>query len=440
MRKNVNFPIIFIALIICNYSSPLSCQSSFDLDLFNACSLVDPVSPIMNNLSGICYNKDSETLFVIVNSGSIHEISLTGIHLREISFPGLGDPEGIAYMGNNKFAIAVEVTNLIELVTIAAAPDNSATSIGTIDPDIPFIIDGLEGITYDEMEDVLYVVNERIDMAIRKISHASTSNHVVTTPFNLENKAMTYTPKLSDAAGLAFSPMGNLLLLSQEGNVVIEVNPNTGNQISTTSLTVPLLEPEGITVISDQFIIIVGEPSQLLTSVRSGISCPPATVLPFIITQPKDVNICNVLSTTLSVMVNSADLYQWEQDSSSGFIPISDGPTFSGTNSNVLSITNLTGLDGYQYRCIVSNAMGRVITIEVQLFIDCSATCLTNIELTGIEDSSLHVEASSHIISNQLILSNAEVTYKAGNEITMLYNFEVKSGAIFNAFIDGCED
>ena len=54
---------------------------------------------------------------------------------------------------------------------------------------------------------------------------------------------------------------------------------------------------------------------------------------------------------------NSAALkYQWQEDSGSGFVNISDGGIYSGALTQTLTLTNVTDQDGYSYRVIVTNS------------------------------------------------------------------------------------
>ncbi len=58
--------------------------------------------------------------------------------------------------------------------------------------------------------------------------------------------------------------------------------------------------------------------------------------------------------------------------------------------------------------------------------------------LTGVEDGVVTYETDGAIESTQTIGSNADVTYDAGSTITLNESFEVTSGALFEAMIDGC--
>lgn len=58
--------------------------------------------------------------------------------------------------------------------------------------------------------------------------------------------------------------------------------------------------------------------------------------------------------------------------------------------------------------------------------------------LTGIQNSNADYETNGIIESNQAIVQPAEVEYDSGTSIELLEGFEVRTGAVFTAFIDGC--
>lgn len=77
--------------------------------------------------------------------------------------------------------------------------------------------------------------------------------------------------------------------------------------------------------------------------------------------------------------------YQWQQNSGSGFVNISNGgtnPTYAGATSSVLTISNPPlSMSGYSYQCIVSNACGTVTTNGTSTIT--VATSLTCPSITG---------------------------------------------------------
>jgi hypothetical protein len=46
--------------------------------------------------------------------------------------------------------------------------------------------------------------------------------------------------------------------------------------------------------------------------------------------------------------------FSWEVDDGSGFVTLADGGIYSGTDTDTLDISDSTGLDTYEYRCVVS--------------------------------------------------------------------------------------
>jgi len=57
--------------------------------------------------------------------------------------------------------------------------------------------------------------------------------------------------------------------------------------------------------------------------------------------------------------------YQWQQNSGSGFVNLSNTTPYSGVNTATLTITGITAaMSGYQYRCIVGNTWGCIDTSQ----------------------------------------------------------------------------
>ena len=74
-----------------------------------------------------------------------------------------------------------------------------------------------------------------------------------------------------------------------------------------------------------------------------------------IIEQPESQYGCAGESITFSVIATGAGLtYQWQEDSGSGFADITDGGVYSGATTMDLVISDVTGLDGYDYQCVVT--------------------------------------------------------------------------------------
>lgn len=64
---------------------------------------------VSNNASGLTYNRDTRTLFAVINSPEqLLELDTDGNVRRSIALEGFEDTEGVTYIGNNYFAIIEE--------------------------------------------------------------------------------------------------------------------------------------------------------------------------------------------------------------------------------------------------------------------------------------------------------------------------------------------
>lgn len=76
-------------------------------------------------------------------------------------------------------------------------------------------------------------------------------------------------------------------------------------------------------------------------------------------TQPSDDESATGEAVTFTVAATTTPTggtlsYQWQEDSGSGFGDITDGGVYSDATTATLSISDNTGLDTNQYRCVVS--------------------------------------------------------------------------------------
>lgn len=66
--------------------------------------------------------------------------------------------------------------------------------------------------------------------------------------------------------------------------------------------------------------------------------------------------------------------------------------------------------------------------------------CVLQFTLSGTESGIADYETSGTITSTQIIMGTAKVDYDAETDITLEFPFEVNSGAVFEAFSDGCNN
>jgi hypothetical protein len=79
---------------------------------------------------------------------------------------------------------------------------------------------------------------------------------------------------------------------------------------------------------------------------------------PFIAQQPVDQFVCPGDAATFTVLATGSGLvYQWQEDTGLGFVDIADGGVYNGATTATLTISDGTGLDGNQYRAIITGSI-----------------------------------------------------------------------------------
>ena len=92
-----------------------------------------------------------------------------------------------------------------------------------------------------------------------------------------------------------------------------------------------------------------GSPRQLWTSYAPGVATTAIT------DHPDPVTICAGSNAAFSVTATNATGYQWQVNTGSAFTNITNGGVYSNATTATLNITGATaGMNGYQYRCVVS--------------------------------------------------------------------------------------
>jgi hypothetical protein len=75
---------------------------------------------------------------------------------------------------------------------------------------------------------------------------------------------------------------------------------------------------------------------------------------PIITSNPSISISCAGSGASFSIIASNVSTYQWQENSSSGFINLSNSAQYLGVETSTLNISNsLTTMNGYQYRCIV---------------------------------------------------------------------------------------
>ena len=155
-------------------------------------------------------------------------------------------------------------------------------------------------------------------------------------------------------------------------------------------------------------------------------------ITPTITSQPQDTPVCAASPTSFSVVASNGINYQWEMrtNSTGTFAPLSDAGVYSNTQTSTLNISNCTGLNGLEFRVIVSDASGNcsitsnnaVLTVNVieTPAISCGTSTLSSVEfnwsaLTGATSYSIAYSVNSGASQNGGTVTSPSYTLSSLN-------------------------
>jgi hypothetical protein len=137
-------------------------------------------------------------------------------------------------------------------------------------------------------------------------------------------------------------------------------------------------------------------------------------------TQPVNSTVCAGTNTSFTVAGSgSGIIYQWQVNTGGGFNDITNGGVYSGANTATLNLTGVTtGMNGYQYRCMLSNA-----------------TCTTPGTSSTATLSVNSLPAVSANPQNATICEGGNTTFSvtaSGTSISYQWQLSADGGATFN--------
>lgn len=214
------------------------------------------------NLSGITYNYDTNTYFMIQNnSGTIFEYDQSlKVLLRIIRISNLryDDTEDIVYLGNNKYAISEE-KNVIYFLTIGPGQveiDGSKLARQQL-PRPQRRNLGLEGVCVSQRTEVptFYAVQEKRHKRIFRWEMGSTK---ISQPFDAE-RILKHV--MSDLSSCTFDNVNDQLLLLSHEDSRIMVLDTVGKVLKTIDIPRVANQYEGITLGPNREMVLVSEPN-----------------------------------------------------------------------------------------------------------------------------------------------------------------------------------
>lgn len=149
---------------------------------------------------------------------------------------------------------------------------------------------------------------------------------------------------------------------------------------------------------------------------------PTTTWAPLFTTQPDDLTDASNTSSSFTIAVSSelTTTYQWQvsTDSGANWSNLSNAGVYSGVTTVTLSISDNTGLGGYQYRCVATNAAGSTNS-------DAATLTLTPAILTESGNDSAVAPAQ------------ADFSITAEGQGTLTYQWQVNDGGGYDNIANG---
>ncbi|MFK7924694.1 MAG: SdiA-regulated domain-containing protein [Bacteroidia bacterium] len=253
-------------------------QANMRLDQYTLKAGPITVGGVPNNLSGATFNPITATFFT-VNNGSelIYEHDSTSLLLRTITLTGFDDIEAIVHISGDQYAITEERRRHIALVSINAATTNinyAAASILQL-PQAATDNQGLEGVAYDPIHEMLFTLKESGTLAIYQMPHPNTVSYADLSDYAFDLGTST----MLDVSGLHhlgisdgvvnLGVQDHMLILSDlsarleerdgQGNLISSLDLGNGGANGT--LATQLAQAEGVTVDEHGEILVMSEPN-----------------------------------------------------------------------------------------------------------------------------------------------------------------------------------
>jgi len=194
------------------------------------------------------------------------QVGKTGAQIDTMALSGFEDTEGIAYVGNGKFVVTEERLQDAYLLTYSAGGTVTRSSLPSVSIGATVGNIGIEGISYDRLTENYVAVKEKDDEAVYGLKiDWSLKTITVTSLFDpalLKTDDISDVQVLSSVTALSTSARSNLLIVSQESSMLLEVT-RTGTIVSKFDLKSISTDIEGVTVDKNGVIYLAAQTPKL---------------------------------------------------------------------------------------------------------------------------------------------------------------------------------
>jgi uncharacterized protein YjiK len=245
-------------------------------------------SLLAQEVSGVTYNWDTDTLFVIGDGGtSLVQVSKNGQLIDSMSM-ALGsspqgtefyDTEGLTYVGNSDFVVVEERYRQVNLLTYIPGETLQRVEVQTVKIGTTVGNVGLEGLSWDPATGGFIFVKEKNPQSIFTTAidfntgTATNGSPTSTASTNLFNPGLASVLDMSDVFALSNLPSlfgqpdyERLLLISQESGQILNLDRsgNVSSRLTITAdpgspLSVTDMTMEGVTMDRDGNLYVVSE-------------------------------------------------------------------------------------------------------------------------------------------------------------------------------------
>mgnify|MGYP001406633541 CR=1 FL=1 len=253
------YPLLALLIFI---NHKIYSQYSSPLDYYVQEIIPTEIAWIYDDLSGVTINKTNNCIYMIENDeGRIWRLDSNINYIQTILGGQFGDEEDLVYLNYNNYAIVTEEGDLY--IGSLDIGDNN------INPDdfqkITFSEhngnNGAEGVAYDSLNHIFYIVKEKDPMAFYSFQRPNHENDTIISvniPFDADD---IFSGIMEDLSSITFDYRTNrVLILSDDSQKIIDVDPSNGFIFG--EFTIDGMEqPEGLCFLNNYDLLIVGEPN-----------------------------------------------------------------------------------------------------------------------------------------------------------------------------------